>query len=77
MLVFTPKRLHLEGPGVAETVLPAPDSAERYRYSGLKLLFHANGRYFLVPAGWTLSSRTTIVLPDSNEIRLEFLRGPD
>ena len=49
--VYSASRLNIEGPGVEETELPGPDAAERFRYSGLKLLFRANEKYFLVPEG--------------------------
>jgi len=73
--VYSADRLHIEGPGVEETEFPGSDSAERFRYRGLKLLFRANGKYFLVPAGWSESNGTTIVLPDIPAFRFEFTRA--
>ena len=72
--VYSASRLNIEGPGVEETELPGPDAAERFRYSGLKLLFRANEKYFLVPEGWSPSNGTTIVLPDVQAFRFEFTR---
>lgn len=75
--VYSTNPLNIVGPGVEETELPGPDSAERFRYSGLKLLFRANGKYFLVPKGWLPSNGTTIVLPDGQAFRFEFTRAAD
>lgn len=75
VVVFSAKRLHIEAPGVDETSFPEPESAYGFRYRGLKLLFHAGGRYFLVPASWSLSGGTTIVLDDDETVRLEFVRS--
>jgi hypothetical protein len=77
VIVYSAKRLHIDGPGVRETELREPDSAERFRYSGLRLLFRANGKYFLVPEGWSPSNGVTIVLPDIEAFRLEFVRAAD
>ncbi|MGI8776550.1 MAG: hypothetical protein ACR2LJ_04005 [Acidimicrobiales bacterium] len=75
VVVYSPKRLHIEAPGVGETRFPEPESAYGFRYDGLKLLFHSDGRYFLVPASWTPSGGTTIVLRDDDSLRLEFVRS--
>ncbi len=72
--VYTAKRLHIDGPGVRETELPGSDSAERFRYAGLRLLLRSNGRYFLLPDGWSPTGGTVIVLPDSDAFRFEFTR---
>lgn len=76
VVVYSAARLHIGGTGVEETALPDPESAYRFRYDGLKLLFHAEGRYFLVPASWSLSDGTTILLQENDELRLEFVRPP-
>jgi hypothetical protein len=70
--VYSPQRLHLEGPGIEETRLEGPDSAYRYRYSGLKLLARAGTNYFLLPAGWTRTEGVTIVLPATDTVRVDF-----
>jgi len=53
--VYSPRRLHLEGNGIAETRLAGADSAYRYRYTGLKLLARAASNYFLLPRCLTRS----------------------
>ena len=71
--VYSTDRLHLDVAGVQETQLGVAGSAERYRYTGLKLLFWANGKYFLVSETWPEAANpTTIVLPDIPALRLEF-----
>lgn len=74
VVVYSAQRLHIGGVGVDERAFPEPESAYRFRYDGLKLLFHSNGRYFLVPASWSLSDGTTIVLRETDDVRLEFVR---
>ncbi len=74
VVVFSPKRLHIEGGSVVETALRAPDSAYAFRYSGMKLLFRSDGRYFLVPESWSVAEGRSIVLRDSEDVRMEFIR---
>jgi hypothetical protein len=69
-------RLHLEGPGVTEESLPGDDTELRYRYTGLRLLEHTGGRYFLVSDGWTPSYGVVFMIRDGDEaVRLDFVRG--
>ena len=75
VVVYSAQRLHIDASGVQETELLGSDSAEHFRYSGLKLLFRANGKYFMVPGGWTPTDGITIVLPDTQEFRFEFIRA--
>lgn len=72
-VVYSEQRLHLGGEGVTEDVLHDPDF---FRYSGMKLLLHSGGRYFLLSADWGNDPRT-FVLPDAATQRLEFVRPPD
>jgi hypothetical protein len=76
VVVYSPKRLHIDDPGVTETAFTDPESAYGFRYSGLKLLFRSNGRYFLVPESWSVDGGTAIVLQDSEALRLEFVHPP-
>ncbi|MEV0389072.1 hypothetical protein [Nonomuraea sp. NPDC050643] len=72
-VIYAPRRLHLEGPGIVETPLPGPDAMFRYRYTGLRLLIHSNRRYFLLPACWATSPEArAIALPADESLRLEF-----
>ena len=73
VVVYSAQRLHIAAPGVEEQLLN-PDSAYAFRYEGLKLLFHSNAKYFLLPASWSLSNGVTVVLTDDDGLRLEFVR---
>lgn len=73
--VFSAKALHLGGAGAGETRLATASSAYRFRYSGLRLIFHAGGKYFLVADGWRPATGTAIVLSDDPALRFEFRPG--
>lgn len=75
VVVYSPQRLHLTAPGVAEDKLPSEGSAYKYRYRGLRLLDHTGGKYFLISDGWTGRDGVVVVLPDDGKLRLEFVRG--
>ena len=77
VVVYSAKRLYLQAP-VVETRLEtagadAQVSEYQYAYTGLKLLFRSDHRYFLRPAA--PGSRANIVIPDALDIRLEFFPG--
>ena len=71
--VSSPKRLQL-GPEIAETRFPDAESADRYRYRGLRLPDHADGKYFLIPDTWTREGARLIMLRDDGATRVEFSR---
>ncbi|GAA4419231.1 hypothetical protein GCM10023148_18310 [Actinokineospora soli] len=48
------------------------DATYRFRYTGLKLLLQSGGHYVLVPADWSATTGSAILLPRSDTIRLEF-----
>lgn len=73
--VYSAKRLHLEGPTIRETVLGGPDAAYRFRYSGLRLVVRSGGKWLLLPAGWTPGNREAALLPDTDDLRVEFTPG--
>ncbi|GAA3148213.1 hypothetical protein GCM10010466_43990 [Planomonospora alba] len=80
-VVYSPERLHIEGPGVVERDLgggaAGGKARYRYRYDGLRLLLRANGRYFLLPVCWTVGGVSRVVaLPEEASLRLEFFRIP-
>ena len=70
--LFAAKDLHLTGPGVRTTPLAGSDSAYSFQYSGLYLLQRSGGKYFLLTNGWDSDTGRLIVLPDSDDNRLEF-----
>jgi hypothetical protein len=73
--VYSAKRLFLSGPGITETGLPGQNSAYAFRYTGLRLLAHAGGRYFLVSDQWTPGRGAVMVLGEKEAVRLEFSQG--
>lgn len=71
VILYSEKRLYLQAP-VVETKLDPEDATYKYAYSGLKLLFRSNGRYFLRPSDTAF--RLNIIIPDGLDIRLELFR---
>ena len=69
--VYSRERLAIGTPGVTEVQLGTAE-APLYRYAGLHLLVVSGGRYFLLPDGWRLGSSAVVVLPDNQDVRIEF-----
>jgi hypothetical protein len=74
VVVYSPKRLYLNAPGVTETTLTDPQAAYRYRYTGLRLNLHTGGHYVLVSDGWTPRHGVVMLIADNDPVRLEFVR---
>lgn len=74
LLLYSEKSLNLTAEGVHQSTCHQTDATYRYRYDGLKLLLRSGGQYILVPANWTWARGTTIVLPKTDSLRLEFTR---
>ncbi|MDQ1370236.1 MAG: hypothetical protein QOF20_2589 [Acidimicrobiaceae bacterium] len=72
VVVYSAKRLYLQSP-VVETKLDPTDAAYKFAYSGLKLLFRSDHKYFLRPNN--PGAVANIVLPDTLDIRIEFFPG--
>ena len=72
VVIYSEKRLYLQAP-VVESRLEAENAAYNYAYSGLKLLFRADEKYFLRPSD--TSSRVNIVIADGPGIRLELFKS--
>jgi hypothetical protein len=70
--VFSPQRLDLSGAQEQPIGSDPAGSLYNYRYTGLRLMAHSGGHYFLVPSHWTPTSGALIVLADSDPVRLEF-----
>lgn len=65
-VIYSKQRLYITGPGVHLAELESTNAAYSYRYTGLRLLVHANERWFLLPAGWShVDGSTVIILPDT------------
>jgi hypothetical protein len=72
--VFSPQRLDLSGAQEQSigTSGASGSALYNYRYTGLRLMAHSGGHYFLVPSNWTPTSGALVVLADSDPVRLEF-----
>jgi uncharacterized membrane protein YidH (DUF202 family) len=70
--VYSSSRLHVDTPGVEESDLGASYAPYRFRYSGLRLLIRSGGKYFLLPSNWSPNNSVTVVVPDTDAVRLEF-----
>ena len=73
--VFAVKRLNLEGPGVTMTQVDQAPGAYGYRYTGLRLLFRANDRYFMLSDRWSPDAGVLFVVNDTPDVRLQFSSG--
>lgn len=70
-VVLSRKDLALSGPGVT-TAKGAATGAYPYRYEGLRLFVHRDGRWFLLPAGWRRDNGArTFIVADTDDIRVE------
>jgi hypothetical protein len=75
VVVFSRQALGIDAQGVTVTRITEPESAYRFRYSGLRLLIRSGGKFFLLPNGWSRAQGVAIVLADTEDIRLEFSPG--
>ncbi|MEX5721479.1 hypothetical protein [Geodermatophilus maliterrae] len=74
-VVFSERSLSLDVPGVVEVpcaVAGESEVAYRFRYDGLKLVQQAGDHYLLLPAEWTPRSGAAVLLPRTDDVRLEF-----
>ena len=74
-VVYSTANLNLAPSGVAEVRCSTADSAYRFRYSGLALMLQSGDYYVLLPKQWSPSDGVAMVLPRSDEVRLEFRRA--
>ena len=72
VVVYSPQRLLLEGPGVREEDLSGAEAEYAYRYDGLRLLVRSGDRLFLLPAEWSHDDGNVILLRDRDDVRMEF-----
>jgi uncharacterized membrane protein YidH (DUF202 family) len=70
--VYSSSRLHIDSPVVEEHDLGRSYAPHRFRYTGLRLLIRSGGKYFLLPSDWSPPNSVTVVLPDTDAVRLEF-----
>lgn len=65
--------LGIVGPGMRATACGNPASPSGYRYDGLRLVIQSSGQYLLLPRGWSPAVGGAVVVPRTDEIRLEFV----
>ncbi|QFU90402.1 hypothetical protein [Amycolatopsis sp. YIM 10] len=70
--LYSAQSLNLAADGVREDLCAQPDSAYKFRYTGLKLLLQSGGQYVFLPADWRRSRGTAFVVPRSDKLRLDF-----
>jgi hypothetical protein len=72
VILDTQDRLFLTDGIVKETALPAQEDARfKFRYRGLRLLIHGDGKLFLVPEKWSPSD-STLLVPLDDSVRVQF-----
>lgn len=80
VVVYSVRDLHVAGDqGVAVENLTgtdgaAPDEAFRFRYSGLRLLRHADGQLYLLPDRWSWDRPRLVVIRADSGVRVDYLR---
>jgi hypothetical protein len=72
--IYSPASLEMSAPRIVERPIGTDKSAYRYRYDGLRLLLHSSGKYFLLAYPEAGQTPTVVVLPDNENIRVEFTR---
>jgi hypothetical protein len=73
LVLYSKERLAIQGPGISVTELRFADSAYRFRYGGLRLLLHTDGRYLVLPSGWTHGAAAAFLIPDGPGMRTEVI----
>jgi hypothetical protein len=71
VVLYSAQRMALAGRGVTVTEITTPDSAYRFRYGGLRLLFSTPEADVLVPAGWRKGEGSAFLIPELDSIRLD------
>jgi hypothetical protein len=73
LVLFSKQKLAISGLGVTNTPLNLEDSAYEYRYGGLRLLVHSDGRYIALPVGWKRGESSAYVVPERDDLRAELI----
>jgi hypothetical protein len=71
VVIYSAERLQIDVAGSTEESLPPANSAYKFRYSGLRLMEHTGGHYFLVTDDWN-TARAVVMLADSTPMRVQF-----
>ena len=72
-VVYSEQDLHLPGYGIGVTELDGDGTGLRFRYNGLRTLLHSDGRWFLLPVGWTRDNGSTVIVlhDDPGRVRVD------
>ncbi|MGA6161696.1 hypothetical protein [Amycolatopsis magusensis] len=70
--LYSAQSLNISAEGVREDVCAQPESAYKFRYTGLKLLLQSGGQYVFLPANWRASRGTAFLVPRNDKLRVEF-----
>jgi hypothetical protein len=73
VVLYSAERMALAGRGVTVTELTTPDSAYRFRYSGLRLLVSTSEVTVLLPSGWRRGEGSAFLIPDIDGVRLDVI----
>lgn len=71
IVVYSAERLMITGSGVVIDEIGQDGTKYRYRYSGLRLMAHAQGNYILLPMGWRKGEESAYVLPADASVRID------
>jgi hypothetical protein len=75
-LVCTKDSLNLRVDGVRQVQCRDPNAAYGFRYDRLKLIIAVGNQYLFLPTTWTPQEGTAVVIPRTDNLRLEFT-APD
>jgi hypothetical protein len=75
-VVYSAEDLHLPVPANDVTTLGGRDTAYHFRYDGLRPLVYAQGRWFLLPVGWTADNGETVIVLEDDPSRVRVDLAP-
>jgi hypothetical protein len=75
VVIYSSKRQFFNSPSIHEVALPGTDGGYKYKYTGFRFLTHSDGKYFLIPNGWSTTDPTAIVIRDDDNIGVQFIRA--
>ena len=73
VFIYSSERMAIAGPGIAVNEIQEAGSKYRYRYTGLRLLVQAGGKYALLPVGWKSGRDSVFLIPVDSTIRLDII----
>jgi hypothetical protein len=73
--VYSQEPLSLQAHGVTMERVSETPKTYQYRYTGLRFLARSGSKYFLLPELWTPADGITIILSETDTIRIETAAG--